>query len=766
MRETILLNEGWKYHADEPTLYPELKNIGRYIEAKTECRLSGPASRMFSEGTAWQEVQIPHDYIISQAPTQDSNWENGHFHYHNAWYRRHFTLDASEEGRRIALYFEGVATHAQVYVNGCLAGRNFCGYTPFELDITSFVLFGEDNVLSVFVDSSSSFEGWWYQGGGIYRDVWLVKGDQAHIARDGVFIHPEHLGDEVWKIPIDVEVRNDDVTDRSLRIVCRGLCPDGAAHFQTEASLDIPAFTTQIVHLTATVDHPKRWDIDSPVLYSMETKIFDGDREVDGQKDRYGFRTFRFDASGFFLNGRRVTIKGVCGHQDYGLTGKVMPQRVAQYRAQLYREMGVNAVRCSHYPHSRFLMDAYDEYGLVVMAETRWFSDEPEALRQLETLIKRERNRPSVILWSAGNEEPTHAESRGVRIARRLFARIRQLDPTRPVTTVVCHDSVNAPVHKYCDVISVNYHLHLYDELHARYPDKPFVAGELCATATTRGWYADSMLARGAYSAYDHDSNENFLSRETSWKHLMARDWVAGGFQWDAVEHRGEGRWPRLCSVSGAIDLYLQKKDAFYQNQSHWSEKPMIHLLPHWNHPGAEGRKIPVWAYTNCEEAELFLNGESLGRLKLNPYDHAAWETPYMPGTLTVIGYRNGAEVCRDVQITSGQPVALRLTVETAGRYADGRDVALLSCFCVDEDGRFVPDAEPLVHFDVNSLGELLGTGSDNCDPTPVTSPDRKMRAGRCAVCVRVGREAGMLTITARAAGLISAFADIALEQE
>ncbi len=764
MRKVSLLFEGWKYHADASDLYPERKDISRYMEAKTECHVLGPASRKYAEGLAWIDVQIPHDYIISQAPVSEANWETGHFLYHNAWYRKHFTLDAVDDGKRIALYFEGVATHAQVYVNGCLAGRNFCGYTPFELDITSFVFFGEDNVIAVYVDSSSSIEGWWYQGGGIYRDVWLIKSDLAHIARDGVFIHPEYEGGESWNVPIDVEIRNDDIKERSLRLVCRGLQPDGSEHFRVETTLTAPAYSTQFAHLSARVTCPLRWGSDSPTLYFVETTLYSGDAQIDSQVDRYGYRTFRFATDGFYLNDQRMTIKGVCGHQDYALMGKAMPKRVAQYRTDLYKEMGVNAVRCSHYPHTRALMDAYDEHGFVVMAETRWFSDEPEAMRQLETLIKLERNRTSVVLWSVGNEEPTHADARGKRIAQRMFARIRQLDPTRPLTTVVCHDPVNAPVNAYCDVLCMNYNLHLYDELHAKYPDKPFVAGELCATATTRGWYADNMVSRGRYSAYDHTSAVNFLAREETWKFLMARDWVTGGFQWDAVEHRGEGRWPRLSSVSGAIDLYLQRKDAFYQNQSHWAEKPMIHLLPHWNHSGAEGRNIRVWAYTNCEEAELFLNGESLGRRALNPYDHAEWNVSYAPGELVAVGYQKGVEVCRDAQETSGEPVALRLSVEAAGEFADGRDVVLLSCWCVDAQGRIVPNAEIMVHFDVNSLGELLGTGADNCDATPAYSPDRKMYAGRCAACVRVGRQAGVLSVIARADGLASAYADIPLK--
>lgn len=765
MRETILLHEGWLYSADTPAIHPEEPRTHvMYLQAKTECRIYGPASRDYQEGDGWQEVTLPHDYIISQDLQEGTPWAEGHFRYHNAWYRRRFTLSAEEEGRRIALYFEGVATHAEVYVNGCLAGRNFCGYTPFELDITSFVRFGEENVLAVFVDSTSSFEGWWYQGGGIYRDVWLMKGDMAHIRRDGVYIHPEYEGDGQWRVPLDVEVRNDGVRARNIRVECRGLDPEGREVFLLSQEAELPVFDTVTLRLSTALREPRRWDVEAPVLYSVETRLLEGDELLDSQRDTYGYRTFRFTTEGFYLNDRPLKLKGMCGHQDYGLTGKVMPPCVAEYRAKLYKEMGVNAVRCSHYPHTHWLMDTYDRMGFVVMAETRWFSDEPEAMRQLETLIRLERNRPSVILWSVGNEEPTHALPQGARIVQRMFARVRQLDGTRPLTTVVCHDPVNATVQPYCDVLSINYNQDIYDELHAKYPDKPVVAGETCATATTRGWYADNMPERGFYSAYDTDAMAlGNMARETTWKFMMARPWVNGVFQWDAVEHRGEGRWPRLCSVSGAIDLFLQRKDAFWQNQSHYVKEPMIHLLPHWNHPGAEGRPFRVWAYTNCDEAELFLNGVSLGRQKLAAYDHGAWQVPYVPGTLRAVGYRDGKLAAEDVRATTGPACRLKLTVDAADDTADGRGMAILTCVCLDSEGREVPDAEPMLHFDVNVLGTLVGTGSSGCDPISVACPDRRMRAGRAAVCVRYGKAAGMLTVNVRADELAAGYADIAL---
>lgn len=776
MRRQVLFDEGWLFHEGEiPATEGPRKSV-LYIQAKTERKRFGPASRehldspeyynetgpVSAEG--WERVTLPHDYVISQRPEPQNNETLGFFRYQNAWYRKHFALPELDENARVRLYFEGVAIHCTVYVNGCRMLENNCGYTSFEVDITDVAVFGGENVVAVHIDVSEH-EGWWYEGAGIYRDVWLDISESASIDRDGVFVHPERLEGGAWAVPVDAEIRNDGFADEVLTVRHEVLDAAGARVAEMEGEISVAAREHGVLRLSAQVENPALWDVESPNLYTLATTVRRGGEVIDERRVRFGFRTFRFDAQeGFLLNDRELKIKGVCCHQDFGLTGKAVPERMQRYRLELLRQMGANAYRCAHYPHHAATMDALDELGFLVMAETRWFESTPEGMAQLEMLVKRDRNHPGVILWSVGNEEPLHLTDAGRRITRAMIHRVRQLDGTRPVTTAVSNDPIHCKVYDEVDVIGVNYNMAQWDGIHDLYPDKPFVSTECCATGTTRGWYGPDDAARGYVHGYDHDVNNTFKSRERTWKALCERPWAAGGFQWAGIEHRGEAQWPRLCSQSGAIDLYLQKKDAFYQNQSHWLEAPMVHLLPHWNFAGREGEPIEVWAYTNCEKVELYVNGALFGAKDVERYGHAEFTVPYAPGCIEAKGIRGGEAVCADRVETTGAAVKLRLTCNTLGVRADGRDVMLLTCDCVDAQGRHVPDATPMVRFSTNGLGVIAATGSDVCDHEPIGCPDRRMRAGLISVLVRAGEKPGLLRVLAEADGLSPASLEVGLE--
>ncbi len=576
-----LFDAKWLFHeGDVPVSEPPGKSTS-YIQAKTERRRTGPAARNYLDGSefygesglishdVWKNVNLPHDFIIAQQPKQENNECLGFFKYDCAWYRKHFALPDLPENARVRLYFEGAAVCSTVWVNGCYVLTNRCGYTSFEADITNFVDFGAENVVAVQVETRDH-EGWWYEGGGIYRHVWLEITDSGCLARDGIFARPERQADGTWKLPVDIEVQNDGYAQEEYEIHASvdGLC-------RLRGRLSVPARKTEKCTLAAEDLRPKLWDVDDPNLYEMRVELWRAGELIDEKTVRFGFRTIRFDAGeGFFLNGRRVEIQGVCCHQDYGLTGKAVPEQAQRYRLKLMKEMGANGYRCAHYPHHAATMDILDELGFLVMAETRWFATNPESMAQLDMLIRRDRNHPGVILWSAGNEEPLHKTQRGWRIARSMLSRIRELDPTRPVTTAVSHDPASCPVLEMVDVIGVNYNLNQIDEIHEKYPDKPILSSECCATGTSRGWYYGDMPEKGRVYGYDHPVNKTFRSRAETWKFLRERKWIAGGYQWAGIEHRGEATWPRLCSVSGAVDLFLQKKDAFYQNQSFWKEQP------------------------------------------------------------------------------------------------------------------------------------------------------------------------------------------------
>lgn len=764
MREKILFDDGWKFHrGDLPKRNTVMKGPD-YIGAKTERMLVGPASYRYKDESnafdtqtlsedLWEDISLPHDYVIEGVPDKKYPQALGYLKYENAWYRKHFTLAEEDRNKRITVYFEGVATHATVYLNGCLMKHNFCGYTPFEVDITDIVNFGEENILAVYTDAAEH-EGWWYQGGGIYRHVWLIKTERIAVDLWGVYVNPVKT-DNGWITEIETTVLNTTMSDENITVTSHIIDSSGNEIGSASALSDAALKDKTIIKQAVPVGNPKLWDIDEPNMYTLVTRIYRNDEEIDRVETRFGYRTFEFTADkGFFINGRSVKLKGVCSHQDYGLTGKAVPDNVYKYRIELIKEMGANAYRTSHYPHSEATMDALDENGILVMDETRWYESTDEGILQLETLIKRDRNHPSVILWSVGNEEPYHLKEQGRRIAENLISAVRRYDKSRPVTTAVSDDPINSTVLDLVDVIGVNYNLNQYDEIHKMYPDKPFVSSECCATGTTRGWYMADSEKRSFMSAYDKDTTRWFLGREKTWKFITEREWVAGCFQWIAFEHRGECVWPRLCSLSGAIDLYLQKKDAFYQNKSHWTDKPMVHILPHWNHEGLEGEIIDVWVYTNCDEAELFLNGESLGVRKIEHFGHGEWKVPYKKGVIKAVGRISGEDKAEEEVRTSGKAAELRLRLDNNVEYANGADLALITCYCVDENGIEVPDAAPYVKFDVNSLGTIAGTGSDISDCVPPYCMDRKMRAGRCSVAVRVGQTGGVMKVYASAENL------------
>lgn len=775
MREKILFDDGWLFHLGEVERRTPSNKGALYTGAKTSRARWGAASENYNDAPdgywiaheqlaeKWVTVDLPHDYMIEKTPSEENNNALGFVEYENAWYRKHISFGAEDMDKRISFIFDGVATNATVYFNGVLVAHNYCGYTSFEVDVTDFIRFGQDNVLAVYVDAVSQ-DGWWYGGGGIYRHVWLQKTDCVSVDLYGVYLKPRRESADDWRVDVETTVRNDGDEDADIRVVTTFFAPDGGVAATAETTALSAARDIITLKYGTAVSAPLLWDVDSPRLYTAETVIYKNGEPCDSVRDRFGFREFHFDPdNGLILNGRHVVIKGVCAHLDFGLTGKAVPDNIQRYKIELIKQMGANGYRTAHYPHSDATMDALDEMGFIVMDETRRFESTEEGKKQLEMLIKRDRNRPSVFMWSIGNEEPWHGKEMGVRITRNLKAFVKRLDDTRPVTTAISDGPLDSPVAKYLDIIGVNYNLESLDAIHKKHPALPIAVSECCATSSTRGWYFDACAERGYLPAYDMKTNDWWWSRERTQKYLAERPFVAGWYQWDAFEHRGEAVWPRVCSQAGAIDLFLQKKDAFYQNLSHWSDEPMVHLLPHWNHDVRIGEILPVWAYTNCEELELIVNGESLGRQPIERYGHGEWQVAYQPGEIRVRAYNGGKPVAEDVRKTTGRPIALKLICDTPELAANGRDTALFTCTCVDADGNTVPDAAPFVSFHANALGKVIGTGSDISDHRPVPCTDRKMRAGSISVAVKVGKTGGVLRLYAESEGLTGAYIEVPL---
>ena len=771
MREKLLFNYGWKFHRKDITEeIPVTKNM-TYWRTKTGSSTTVPSASFDTHN--WVDVTLPHDYVIEDTPDPKKDNAIGYLRGETSWYRKEFILDESDRDKKLTLYFEGIAIESEIYLNGVLLARNHSAYTPIEVDITDTALFGtRKNVLAVHCIIPTIPEGWWYQGGGIYRDVYLVKTDKLCVDTWGVYVNPVKCENGGWDVNIETTLRNDSKTARNAHIVHEAVGKDGKVLFTAECDAEVSTFGKVAVNSSTSVCNPLIWDIDSPNLYTLVTSVYEDGELCDEYKVRFGFREFRFDADhGFFLNGRNIKLKGVCCHGDYGLTGIVLPKSVARYRLELLREMGANSYRSAHNMADEATMDACDELGILVFAETRYFNSSPECIEQLEMLVKRDRSRPSVICWSVGNEEPHQNTETGMRLAARMSAAVKKLDTTRPTTLVCCDvpkelEDISAPTaRRSVDIISYNYSLALHDDLHKIYPDKPFVITETCALQTTRTHYFDDDYSKGYFSAYDHvmsRSDFNNCTRSETWAHIAERDYIAGGFVWAGIEHRGETVWPRLCSQSGLLDLYLQKKDAYYQTMAQYSEKPMIHLVPgSWNFEGLDGKEIRVVTYTNCDESEVFLNGRSLGR-KATPehFENSEWSVPYEKGTLTAVAYRDGKEIARDEVVTSGKAAALKIVCDTPN--VSLGDTVLFTCYCVDSEGRFVPDASPLVSFTAEGC-TLMGTGSDISDHVPPKCSDRRMRMGLISIAVCADRGKKHIGLVAEADGLAKAYIDIVL---
>jgi beta-galactosidase len=784
MREKLLFDFNWKFHQGDLDVPFATAHGPTVRHAKTARAMWGPAAKAYdddnSEGPGkdvlnpvqWDDVRLPHDYIVKQVPKAKNNGSFGYFTYENAWYRNRFILGEEDRNKRITLLFEAVTSYATVYVNGCLLARNFCGYTTFEVDATDVVNYGEENIVAVYVDTREH-EGWWYEGGGITRHVWLIKTDLVSVDLWGVYVHPEKGPGKKWKVPIETTVRNDGAKEKKTKIKSEIIDKNGKILGIVSGEIVIEGKWKASLKQEMEVEDPYLWDTENPNQYLLKTSIEGEGGEVDSIETKFGFRTIRFDGeTGFYLNEKPVKIKGVCCHFDYGLTGRAVPESVQRYRLEELKEMGANGYRASHYPHSEYTMDMLDELGFLVMDETRWFESSPEGLRQLEMVVKRDRNRPGVIFWSIGNEEPFMVEEKGVRISETMKAFIRRLDKTRPVTAANNRDPVLSPVHAVYDVIGINYCMDQYDDTHKLYPNVAIVASEISMGGTTRGWYKQNDPGKGYITAYDHDTPHPMYkvprhrSLENVWKFVDERPWVMGIYQWTGLEYRGECQWPRVCSQSGSFDLFLFKKDQYYNNKAHWTNEPMVHILPHWNLTGQEGEEINVWVYTNCEEVELWQDGKSFGKKNIEKNGHGEWLVTYRPGKLEAKGYMAGKMAAEDKVETTGKASALKLRRENQGDvYANFEDTVLLACYCIDKQGCEVPDATAKITFESNGIGNILGTGSDVSDHIPVWNHVRRMRAGLCAVAVRVGPKGGSLRVYAKAEGLEPAMIEIDVKE-
>lgn len=773
-RERLLADFDWTFahgHANDPA-----KDFGwgrGSAFAKSGSLIPGGRAGVTSpnfDDSAWKPVQLPHDWAID-LPFNDSRELNEHGAYplgrnypetSIGWYRRAFEVPQTDLGRRLTLHFDGVFRDAMVILNGHFIGRNLSGYAPFRFDVTDLITYGGKNALVVRVDATE-YEGWFYEGAGIYRHVWLEKTAPLHVAHDGVFVTTKTHSDGSATVTAQVEVVNEQDTaiSTSVTVAVGSMGATGATGAMGSRPLTLGPWETKRVTQTVTVPHAQLWSPDEPALYTATISVGDHDRVTQ----TFGIRTLRWDAdNGFFLNGVRTALKGTCNHQDHAGVGAALPDALQDFRIRKLKEMGCNAYRTSHNPPTPELLDACDRLGMLVMDETRMMSSTDEGLSQLERLILRDRNHPSVFIWSIGNEEPEQGTDKGARQAATMKRRARRLDPTRLVTQAM-NGSWGQGLSAVVDVQGFNYRYQGIDDYRKKFPTQPLVGTEFGSTVSTRGIYENDPV-KGYVSAYDRNFPPWASTAEGWWSHFAARPYLAGGFAWTGFDYRGEPTpygWPCISSHFGILDMCGFPKDLFYYYKSWWGPDTdsVLHLLPHWNWPGKEGQEIDVWCFTNCHTVELFVNGVSQGWQKVATNGHAEWKVRYRPGVIEVHGQhdrRAGTLMAR--RETTGVPARLILQPDRTTMRADREDTIVVACAVQDAEGRVMPTASDLVQFAVTGPARIIGVG--NGDPSS-HEPDRASRRhafnGLCACLVQHDGGEGAVTVTATANGLTAGVA-------
>lgn len=608
-------------------------------------------------------------------------------------------------------------------MNQTFLARHEGGYARARFDITDIVIPGKVNELWVRVDASQH-EGWWYEGAGIYRNAWLVKTATLAVAPDGVFVHPQFADDvpgEKARVPVEVSLLNRGDAAMEAELRCQVLDPQGMRLAETAQKLTAAARTTVSVHLDMEVKSPALWSPNTPCLHTLVTCVVVDGSVVDATRTPFGFRTARFDAErGFLLNGKPLPLKGVCLHHDFPAVGTAMTPSLHAYRLDVLRSFGTNAIRMSHNPADPALMDLCDQKGFLVMAEVRPFGSTPYALEQLRELVARDRNHPSVILWSIGNEEGDQNTDVGRRMARTVVAEVHRLDPTRPTTMANNSSAKDEGVNAVVDVHGWNYGKAAdWKKYHEEHPQQPTVVTEYFTGRGTRGLYPQSYepFPRTArYSSYVRSAKAAF------WSPIVENPWLSGMFMWTGFDYGGETElkdWPVRHSSFGIVDRCGFRKDLTWSFESVWIDRPLVHLLPHWNWPERAGKEIRVMAVNNVDEVELRVNGVTFKRRPVEkdtkPSQDASWLVPYQPGRLEAIGYRNGEKVASDVVETTGEPAAVRATITRTQMPAAWGEGALVQVAVVDAKGRTVPTATNTLDFRITGPGEILGVG--NGDP-------------------------------------------------
>ncbi len=756
--------------------------------------VQGGESQNLNDGS-WRQLNLPHDWSIEGKFSQDNpaTPDGGALPGGIGWYRKTFTVPATSKGKNVYIDFDGVYQKSTVWINGHQLGYRPNGYISFEYDLTPYLNFGGKNTIAVKVDNSVQPNSRWYSGSGIYRNVWLVTTNKIAIDHWGTFVTTPEVSENAAKIKLQVAIK---VAAKTSSVIAKTIIYDEAGKAVSTARAEIALkeyHPDNVINAACSfnIKNPNLWSVDHPYLYRAVTSLTSAGKLVDEYTTQFGIRYFNFDADkGFSLNGKSLKILGVCDHHDLGSLGAAVNYRALERQLQMLKEMGCNGIRTSHNPPAPELLELADKLGFIVMDEAfdcwEWgkvkydyhlFFKEWHK-RDLEDQILRDRNHPSVIIWSVGNEIPQQGDTSALRIAPELAAIVHSLDTTRPITTANDRPDTSNKIIKSgaIDLVGYNYHEFNYAGFHERYPGRKFIATETTSGLETRGFYqmpSDSIMrwptARdyrtkakmnddNTVSAYDNVSPPWGSTHEETWKVMKKYDFLSGMFIWTGWDYMGEPTpygWPSRSSYFGIIDLAGFPKDVYYMYQSEWTNKTVLHILPHWN--WQPGQTVDVWAYYNhADEVELFLNGKSLGTKKKAGDDlHVMWRIKYEPGTIKVVSRKHGKVVLTDERHTAGPPAKIVLSVDRKLIKADGKDLAFVTVKVLDKDGNLVPKADNLVKFKLSGAGTITSTdnGSET-DHDSFQTHNRHAFNGLALAILKSSDKAGKIRLTATSAGL------------
>ena len=778
VRETIRLDDGWKFafgNAADPK-----KDFGcgteyfNYLTKANSIHNEGPYVANFNDST-WQEVKVPHDWVTILPYADVASHSHGYktvgYKYPETsvgWYRKTINIPASDLGKHIALQFDGIFRNARVWFNGFYMGTEPSGYATQVYDVTEYVNYGGDNLICVRADATLE-EGWFYEGAGIYRDAWLMKSAAVGVAPFGTFVYAD-LKQPYDKVTIyvETEVNNHSLTTQQCEVSHRLLDADGREVAKSESSTIMlrakQTLNSQL--LTLNLNIPHLWSPDDPYLYKVETTVKVDGRVTDVYETTTGIRDVEFDADrGFLLNGQPLKLKGVNMHQDHAGVGAAIPDALQAWRIKQLKKMGCNAYRASHNPMTPALLDICDREGILVIDENRLTGINEEHLRLLERMIKRDRNHPSVILWSNGNEEWGMENTiQGTRIAAAMREYTHLLDPTRHSTIA---NAGGREMVKGLDVVGFNYIVQNdVDNQKKNNPTWKIVGTEETTGCGTRGWYFKDEKYPGRMVSLNRTMEQNYENIiERGWKFYDERPWAAGLFYWTGFDYRGEPNplsYPAHDSEFGILDYCGFPKDEAYYLKSWWTDEPVLHIFPHWNLQGHEGEEVEVWAYSNCDEVELTVNGKKLGRQPMPRNGHLKWKAVYQPGRVEATGYKNGKRILTKTIETTKAAAKVVLKADRHQIAADGQDMAIVNIELHDQKGRFVPNACPVLTFCLEGDANIIGCGngdpsylgSDHPDKQPCHTFSIPAFNGRAQVLIQSGKLPSTVTLKCTADGL------------